>query len=543
MFEKNDVVELEITGITSEGNGVGRVEGMAIFVPQTAIGDKLLVKIVSVKKSYAYGIIDTILMPSSDRIDVDCEVFGRCGGCAYRHISYKSELSIKEDVVKDAFTRIGKLNPEFAPILACDETEYYRNKAQYPVAEIDGKAFCGFYSKRSHRVVPFTACKIQPKEFEEIVNRIINYVNEKNISVYNEQTSKGTLRHIYLRKGYSTNETMVCLVTTRNIADDISDLCEMLASEFANIKSIVVNVNKQNTNIILGRKNYIAWGEPHISDVMCGNKVLLSPNSFYQVNTKQAEKLYNIAKEFANITPNDTLLDLYCGAGTIGLSMAKQLKSLIGVDDVPQAIKNATENAELNSIGNAEFYCSDAGEFAEKIVQQNKRIDVVIVNPPRKGCDLLTLNSISKIAPTSVVMVSCNPSTAARDCAILNTLGYEVSKVSAVDMFPRTVHVETVILLSQLKPDDVIHIDVELDELDTTASEMKPTYDDIKKYIMDKYNLKVSSLYISQIKRKNNLEVGESFNKPKSENTKQPNCPKEKADAIEDALRHFKVLR
>ena len=451
MFEKNDVVELEITGITSEGNGVGRVEGMAIFVPQTAIGDKLLVKIVSIKKSYAYGIVDTILVPSSDRIDADCEVFGRCGGCAYRHISYKSELSIKEDVVKDAFTRIGKLNPEFAPILACDETEYYRNKAQYPVAEIDGKAFCGFYSKRSHRVVPFTACKIQPKEFEEIVNRIINYVNEKNISVYNEQTSKETLRHIYLRKGYSTNETMVCLVTTRNIADDISDLCEMLASEFANIKSIVVNVNKQNTNIILGRKNYIAWGEPHISDVMCGNKVLLSPNSFYQVNTKQAEKLYNIAKEFANITPNDTLLDLYCGAGTIGLSMAKQLKSLIGVDDVPQAIKNATENAELNSIGNAEFYCSDAGEFAEKIVQQNKRIDVVIVNPPRKGCDLLTLNSISKIAPTSVVMVSCNPSTAARDCAILNTLGYEVSKVSAVDMFPRTVHVETVVLMSRVE--------------------------------------------------------------------------------------------
>ena len=178
MFEKNDVVELEITGITSEGNGVGRVEGMAIFVPQTAIGDKLLVKIVSIKKSYAYGIVDTILVPSSDRIDADCEVFGRCGGCAYRHISYKSELSIKEDVVKDAFTRIGKLNPKFAPILACDETEYYRNKAQYPVAEIDGKAFCGFYSKRSHRVVPFTACKIQPKEFEEIVNRIINYVNE-----------------------------------------------------------------------------------------------------------------------------------------------------------------------------------------------------------------------------------------------------------------------------------------------------------------------------------------------------------------------------
>lgn len=542
MIVKNSIVELEITDISSDGNGVGRYEGMAIFVPQTAIGDKLLVKIVCVKKNYAYGIIDTIIVPSNDRIGVDCDVFGKCGGCSYRHISYKSELLVKDNIVKDAFTRIGKLNPAFTPILACNETENYRNKAQYPVAEVDGKAVCGFYSKRSHRVVPFTACKIQPCEFEKIVARIIDYVNDKNISVYNEQTNKGTLRHIYLRKGCYTHETMVCLVATRNISEEISDLCEMLVSEFLNIKSIVVNVNDKNTNAILGNKNYIACGMPYISDIMCGNKVLLSPNSFYQVNTKQAEKLYGIAKKFANITSDDTLLDLYCGAGTIGLSMAKHLKNLIGVDDVPQAIKNAEENAKLNSIDNAKFYCSDAGEFAENMLKQNKKIDVVIVNPPRKGCDMLTLNSISQIAPSRVVMVSCNPSTAARDCAILNTLGYKVEKVSPVDMFPRTVHVETVVQLVRKKPDTYIDITVDMDELDLTSSEAKATYDEIKDYVFEGFGLKVSSLNIAQVKTKCGIIERENYNKPKSENVKQPQCTKDKEEAIMNALRHFKMI-
>ncbi len=544
MIKKNQSVEIEITGITSEGNGVGRAENMAVFVPLTAVGDYARVKIVKVLKSYAFGILEEILRPSENRIEPDCPVFEKCGGCTFRHISYETELQIKNDFIKDAFKRIGGLNPDFEEITGCDETDYYRNKAQYPVSEQNGKAVCGFYSRRSHRIVPFTACRLQPEIFRQIVDSVIEYINENKIPAYNEEKHNGFIRHIYLRKGYHSDKIMLCIVVfNKSVTDRLKGLAVKISAEFPQIKSVLVNVNNQNTNVILGKENHLLYGSENITDIMCDNKILLSPMSFYQVNTCQAEKLYRIAEEYAELSGNETLLDLYCGAGTIGLSMYDKAKRLTGVEVIPQAIENAKTNAKINNIKNAEFICGDAGQIAFQLVDKGERPDVIIVDPPRKGCDKETLDAILKMSPERLVMISCNPATAARDCRILCDSGYVIRRIRGVDLFSRTGHVETVILLSQLKPDDVIHIDVELDELDTTASEMKPTYDDIKKYIMDKYNLKVSSLYISQIKRKNNLEVGESFNKPKSENTKQPNCPKEKADAIEDALRHFKVLR
>lgn len=446
-MQKNEIIEIEITDITSEGNGVGRHEGMAVFVPQTAVGDVIECKIVKVLKSYAYGIVSKILKPSADRIEPDCPIFPKCGGCSFRHLSYEAELRAKEKFVRDAFTRIGKINCEFEPILGCENPDGYRNKAQYPVAESDGEIICGFYAKRSHRIIGGTKCRLLPEEFGNIAESILEFCRKSNISAYNEVTGKGILRHIYLRKAPATGEIMVCLVVTRKC--DFTGLAEKLTGEFSAIKSIVLNVNPDNTNVILGKKTEVIWGSEKITDIMCGNVISIAPEAFYQINSPQAERLYGIAEEYAYLKGTENLLDLYCGAGTIGLSMAEKVKKLTGVEIVPQAVENAKENAENSGIENAEFICADAGKAAERLMQCGKCPDVVIMDPPRKGCDRLTLDSVVKMNPKKIVMISCNPSTAARDCAVLSENGYMPVKVRAVDLFPRTGHVECVVLLSR----------------------------------------------------------------------------------------------
>ncbi len=449
MLKKNQIVEMAITDMTAEGNGVGHYDGIAVFVPSTAVGDILSVKIVKVNKSYAYGIIDKILVPSDDRIETDCKVSGKCGGCLFRHISYESELKIKEKMVCDAFTRIGKLNPEFEEILPCESRNYYRNKVQYPVAEINGKAVCGFYARRSHRVVPFTSCRLQEQIFEDIANDIIDFINENKIPAYNEETHKGTVRHIFLRRGFHSGEVMVCLIVRNDITFKLKKMSEFLESKYSCIKSVMININADNTNVILGRENILISGSETIRDTMCGNIIELSLHSFYQVNTKQAENLYSIAKDYANLKGGELLLDLYCGAGTIGLSMADKVEKVIGVEIIPQAVENAKKNAKLNNIENAEFICGDASEIALKLAKQNTAPDIIVLDPPRKGCDIATLESVVKMSPEKIVMISCNPSTAARDCKILNEMGYNTEKVRAVDMFAGTGHVECVVLLSR----------------------------------------------------------------------------------------------
>ena len=448
-MKKNDIVEITITGMTTEGNGVGRFNDFAVFVPMTAIGDKVNAKIIKLQKTFAYGIIEEILSSSETRVESDCEVFQKCGGCAFRHISYNAELEIKNNFVKDAFKRIGKLDVDFEEILGCADNNYYRNKAQYPVAEIDGKAVCGFYSKRSHRVVPFTACKLQPQEFQNIVDFIINEVNDKQIQPYSEETHKGLLRHIYIRQGFHTKEIMVCFVVTQWCKNELSEIADNLLIKFPDIKSVVMNKNSRDTNVILGDNSKLIAGKETITDIMCENTIKLSPLSFYQVNTAQAEKLYDIAKEYASLSGSESVVDLYCGAGTIGLSLADKAKNIIGVEIIPQAIENAKLNAESNRISNAEFFCSDAGEFAEKLAQSGEKPDIIIVDPPRKGCDNKTLDAIIKMSPEKIIMVSCNPATAARDSAYLCNSGYKVTKARAVDLFPRTTHVEAVVLMSR----------------------------------------------------------------------------------------------
>ena len=448
MLNKNEIVTLEITGMTNEGNGVGRYDGIAVFVPFTAIGDIIECKIVKVLKSFCYGIVLNIVSRSENRCEPDCLVFQKCGGCSFRHFTYGEELKIKQDFVKSSFERIGKIYAKSEEILGAENTEHYRNKAQYPVAQQNGKAVCGFYSKRSHRVNEYVDCVLQPPIFRDIIVKILEYLNSRNISGYDEITGKGLVRHIYMRRGEYSHEIMVCIVVTSLAkSEHLIDLSKILASRFTDIKSIVLNENPKKTNVILGRKYRTMYGSDTISDIMCGNKIILSPQSFYQVNTMQAEKLYALAAEYAKADKNDILLDLYCGTGTIGLSMASQFKKVIGVEIVESAIENAKINAEKNNIRNAEFICGDAGKISEVLYERGERPNVIIADPARKGCDRTTLEYMAKMSPDRIVMISCNHTTAARDCAALQQLGYKVVKYRAVDLFPRTTHVECVCVL------------------------------------------------------------------------------------------------
>lgn len=448
-MNKNEIVTLEITSITNEGNGVGRYENMAVFVPFTAVGDVIECKIVKLKKTYAYGIINKIIAPSPFRTEPECDVFKKCGGCAFFHFNYQEELRVKEEFVKASFERIGKLKVDFTPILGCESISEYRNKAMYPVGEDEnGKLVCGFFSRRTHRVIPQTECALQPKIFSEILQFILNWCNENNVKAYSEETHKGLLRHIYLRKGEHSGKIMVCLVVTSFEKTNFVPLATELAKAFENIKSVVLNLNSKNTNVILGERCKTIWGEDFITDQMCGKTFRISPLSFYQVNTTQAERLYEIAKTYADLKGNESIFDLYCGVGTIGLSVAGENK-LVGVEIIPQAIGNAKENARLNGKNNAEFICGDVGKVTEMLIKRGETPDVIIADPARKGCDSLSLECMLKLNPKRIVMISCNHATCARDCRFLVDHGYEIQKAQAVDLFPRTSHVETVCLLSR----------------------------------------------------------------------------------------------
>lgn len=450
-MQKNELFETEITGMTAEGMGVCRVNGMAVFVPMTAVHDRLRVRIVKVLKRYAFGIIAELLSPAEGRCEPDCPVFRQCGGCTYRHVTYETEASYKEQQVRDAFERIGGLHPEFEPILTADSRTAYRNKAQYPVTEQDGHLVCGFYAKHSHRVIPYTRCALQPDGFAKLLEWLLPRLETAGVSAYCEETHMGELRHLYLRQGHHTGELALCFVVRTSIAEKIRGILPELQAEFGTCVSITESINAERTNVILGKRVMTLAGKDTITDVMCGNAVALSPLSFYQVNTVQAERLYAIAREYAALTGEELLLDLYCGAGTIGLSMAEEVRELIGVEIIPEAVENARANAEANGIGNAQFFCGDAGKIAARMKAQGTSPDVLILDPPRKGCDGIMIASAAGMAPRRIVMISCNPATAARDCRAFSELGYQTQRVRAVDLFPGTAHVECVVLMSREK--------------------------------------------------------------------------------------------
>ncbi len=442
-MKKNDIVEILIEDITLDGSGVGRYEGLAVFVPNAVTGDLLKVKILKVKSKLAYGKIEEIINSSEHRKNTDCAVSSKCGGCSFRHIDYSYELSIKENTVKNNFKRIAVLEVPFEPIFGGDEMRY-RNKAQYPVAIIDGEPKVGFFSNHTHRLVPCDDCLLQPEEFSYIADCLKDFIKKYNVSVYDEALHKGLIRHLYLRKAVNTNEIMVCLVVNGDKLPFADEFCKMLLKKTANISSIMLNFNTLDTNVVMGEKCKVLYGNDHITDILCKVKVKISPLSFYQVNHFVAEKLYEKAAEYAE-PDGKTVIDLYCGAGTIGLSMAKKAKKIIGVEIVPEAVEDAKFNAGQNDITNAEFYCGDAAFAAKELEQKGIKPDVVIVDPPRKGCDAELIDTICNgFKPERVVYVSCDSATLSRDCKIFKEMGYDTEKAATFDMFPRTGHVETV---------------------------------------------------------------------------------------------------
>ena len=448
-MNKNEIYETEIVGMTADGSGVCRIDGMAVFVPMTAIGDKLKVRIVKVLKNYAFGIIEELLSGSKERCEPDCPVFRQCGGCTFRHVNYQEELHYKEQFVHDVFERIGGLHPKFEPILPCEERDGYRNKAQYPVTSLNGHLACGFYAKHSHRVIPFTGCKLQPPIFTEILEFLLPWLEQYAIIPYDEKKHSGELRHIYLRRGYHSGEIMLCLITRVSIKNKLQKYIPQLRKQFPQIVSVTESVNPEKTNVIMGKSVSVLMGQTFIKDTMCNCEIDISPQSFYQVNTKQAEKMYRLAKKYAQLSGTEILLDLYCGAGTIGISMADSVQKLIGVEVVPSAVENAWRNAEQNHITNAQFFCGDAGTIADTLQKQHLAPNVIVLDPPRKGCDTLTIQAVSKMSPQRIVMISCNPATASRDCKLLSEEGYSVQQVTPVDLFPATSSCECVILLSR----------------------------------------------------------------------------------------------
>ena len=449
--KKNDVYESVITDYTTEGSGVCKINGMIVFVPSAAVGDRVKIKILKLAKNYAFGKIEEIIEKSENRICVDCEIAGKCGGCSFRHITYNSELEFKRKRVFDALTRIGGINGELiSEIQGADSPYNYRNKAQLPITKDKyGKIRTGFFAPRSHRIIPLDECKLHSEIFDEAIKIFLEWAELVNAAPYDEQTHTGILRHLYLRYAAKTNQLMVCIVANAKELRKEKFLVKMLAEKISCLKSVILNVNTEKTNVITGKICRTLYGSDYITDELCGLKFRISPLSFYQINRDQAERLYNIAAEFADLNKSETLIDLYCGTGTIGLSMANNVKKLIGVEIIPQAVEDAKNNALFNNITNAEFICSDASTAAEHLEKRDIKADCIIVDPPRKGCDESLINTIVKMSPKRVVYVSCDPATLARDVHIFEKSGYKLQQAVPVDMFPRTPHVETVVLMSR----------------------------------------------------------------------------------------------
>ena len=543
-FRKNDLVTLEIEDCGIDGEGIGKADGFTVFVKDAVIGDTVTAKIIKAKKNYGYGRLMEVLKPSPYRVEPKCEFARQCGGCQLQALSYDQQLVFKTNKVKGHLERIGGFTDiPMEPIIGMDELFHYRNKAQFPVGRNkEGKIVTGFYAGRTHNIIENRDCALGVAENKEVLDRVIAHMEKYGIEPYNEATGKGLVRHVLIRYGYFTKEVMVCLILNGNKLPKEEQLVKSLC-EIPGMTSITINVNKKHSNVILGEEIRLLWGQEYITDRIGDISYQISPLSFYQVNPMQTQKLYAKALEYADLHGEETVWDLYCGIGTISLFLAQKAKFVRGVEIVPAAIENAKENAKLNGLENTEFFVGKAEEVLPREYKKNGvYADVIVVDPPRKGCDETLLETMVEMNPERIVYVSCDSATLARDLKYLCERGYELRKVCPVDQFGMTVHVETVVLLSQQKPDDTIEIDLDLDELDATSAELKATYQEIKDYVLKESGLKVSSLYISQVKRKCGIEVGENYNLPKSENARVPQCPKEKEDAIKAALKYYAMI-
>ena len=539
MLTKNEIYEAVITDYTAEGQGVAHVEGCAVFVPGAIAGERYTVRIEKAGKTWAAGKITEILEKSPHRVQRDCPISASCGGCDFRHMHYGEEQRLKAERVRQCLNRLGGEALETVEILAAAETLRYRNKAQYPVSQKKGRLFTGFFKAGTHEVVENKTCLLLPDETEQVKNIVVEFCNHYRIPAYDEKAHKGLLRHIFVRRGAVSGEILVCLVVNGRSLPHANELAKRLQA-VAGFKTLVLSVNTKRGNTILGDEFITLYGQGHIEDTLCGLRFRLSARSFYQVNHAQAQRLYEAAIAQAEITKDDTVLDLYCGVGTITLCMAKAAGKVIGVEVVEAAVADARENALRNGIENAEFFCGDAGAAALELEKQGIRPDVVIVDPPRKGLNSDCIQALSRMQPRRIVYVSCDPATLGRDVSLLKQHGYRVKNALAADLFPRCAHVETIVLLGRKDIHERIKFDVNVEDLHGRAS-ATATYPEIKAYVLEKFGLKVSSLYIAQIKEKCGLDKRENFNI--GEGKSRPLiCPPEKEQAIMDAFRHFGMI-
>ena len=556
-FNKNDTVRLIITDIGTNGEGIGRVDGYTLFIKDAIIGDEVEAKIIKAKKNYGYARLMNIITPSKDRIEPVCPVARQCGGCQIQEMDYQAQLRFKQELVKNNIERIGHISDyQMMPVIGMDEPFHYRNKAQYPVGmDKDGNIVMGFFAGRTHHIIDNTDCALGAKINSRILGIIKEYMQDNKIKPYDEDKHAGTVRHILIRNGYHTDQIMVCLVINAESIKNSDDLVKRL-KDIDGMTSIMININRNKTNVILGDTCKTLWGKSYIEDYICDIRYQISPLSFYQVNPKQTEKLYSKALEYAGLTGNETVWDLYCGIGTISLFMAAKARKVYGVEIVPQAIEDAKNNARLNNIDNAEFFVGKAEEIVPAFYEELSRKaangdeeakrgihpDVVVVDPPRKGCEETLLETVVKMSPKRMVYVSCDSATLARDLKFMEEHGYKVEKVQAVDQFGNTVHVETVVKLSLKKDTPKIEVTMEPDEESNYTPQEKATYSKIKEYVKEKYGVNVHTSYIAQVKRMCGLDMGENYNKSKKENPQVKQCPQENVEYIKDALRYFKLI-
>ena len=554
-MNKNDIVTVEITDIGVSGEGIGHVDGYTLFIKDAVIGDVVEAKVMKAKKNYGYARLMKVITPSEYRVEPKCAFARRCGGCQIQEMSYDRQLVFKNQKIRGNLERIGgftkdQIDTVMQPVVGMEHPFGYRNKAQFPFGtDKEGNPITGFYAGRTHDIIANTDCALGVEQNKEILEIILQYMRENKIKSYDEKTGKGLIRHALIRYGFKTKEIMICLVVNGKKLPKAEHLIEKLI-QIEGMTSITISPNTRRDNVIMGDSYEILWGQGYITDYIGNVKYQISPLSFYQVNPVQTEKLYGLALEYADLKGDETVWDLYCGIGTISLFLAQKAKQVYGVEIVPQAIDDAKENAKINAIDNAEFFVGKAEEVLPEYYAEYERehngetahADVIVVDPPRKGCDETLLETIVKMQPEKVVYVSCDSATLARDLKYLCANGYEIRMCRGVDQFPQSVHVETVCLLSKLHSDHHIEVELEMDELDLTAAESKATYEEIKDYVLKQSGLKVSNLYIAQVKQKCGIIERANYNLPKSENSRQPKCPPEKEAAIREALEHFQMI-
>ena len=547
-YRKNDIVTLEIVDCGTDGEGIGKADGFTVFVKDAVIGDTVTAKIMKAKKNYGYGRLMEILKPSPYRVEPVCPSARQCGGCQLQAVSYEEQKVFKEKKLRGHLERIGGFRDlPMEPMIGMDEPYHYRNKAQFPVGRNkEGRIITGFYAGRTHAIIENRDCALGIPQNKEILDIVIAHMEKYGIAPYDEMTGKGLVRHIFVRYGFFTGELMVCLIINGQDLPHQKELIEKLR-EIPGMASISLNINKKRSNVILGDKVKTIWGQEYITDKIGDISYEISPLSFFQVNPKQTWKLYSKALEYADLHGEETVWDLYCGIGTISLFLAQQAKFVRGVEIVPAAIDDAKRNAQINNIENVEFFVGKAEEVLPREYEKNGvYADVIVVDPPRKGCDEMLLKTILKMQPKRVVYVSCDSATLARDLRFLCDNGYELKKVCGVDQFPQTVHIETCVLLGRKIVNDknveYMHVDYEPEDNEYLKGiKGSATYAEIKKWIKEQYNVSVSSLYIAQCKDACGFEKRENYNTG-AEGHRVPNCPEEKKKLILEAFKHFKMI-